>query len=151
MRLLSAVKKIFRDAREKLSSHPTIYAIFGAVGIILFWRGIWHLADFAAFFFSNRHDGIVVSYFSFFDSLISAVIGFLLLWFTGLFVSDFIGSQMISSAVKTEKKIEKIAEATETKEKTEQERIDELEEKFEKATNHLDEHLENIEKKLGGK
>ncbi|HUX36001.1 MAG TPA: hypothetical protein VMV71_03145 [Candidatus Paceibacterota bacterium] len=151
MRLLSAVKKAFRDAREKLSGHPTIYAIFGAVGIILFWRGIWHLADFAAVFFSNRHDGITVGYFNFFDSLISAVIGFILLLFTGLFVSDFIGSQMISTAIKTEKKIEKVTQETETKEKTEQERIDELEEKLEKATSHLDEHLENIEKKLGGK
>lgn len=151
MRLFSAIKKVFKDAREKLSSHPTVYAIFGAVGIILFWRGVWHLADFAAVFFNSRRDGIVVSYFNFFDSLISTVAGFMLLLFTGLFVSDFIGSQMISAAVKTEKKIEKIAEETESTEKTEQERIDELEEKFEKATSHLDEHLESIEKKLEDK
>ena len=31
--------------RGKLSKHSIIYAFIGGSGIILFWRGIWHSAD----------------------------------------------------------------------------------------------------------
>ncbi len=151
MKLFSSIGKFFREIREKLSKHPIIYAVFGAVGIILFWRGIWHTADFLAVFFLNNQGGSSINYTDLLDSLISAIIGFVLLLFTGLFVSDFIGSRMISETAKTEEKIEKIAKETESEEKTEEERLDEIEKKFEEVTSHLDEHLENIEKKLKGK
>ena len=144
MKLFSSIGKFFREVREKLSNHPIIYAIIGAVGIVLSWRGIWHTADFIAVFFLNNQGESGINYANLLDSIVSMTIGFVLLLFTGLFVSDFIGSQ-----IKTEKKIEKMAEETESEEKTESERLDELEDRLEKVTDHLDEHLENIERKLG--
>ncbi len=137
--------------RDKLDNYPVIYALLGAIGIILFWRGVWHGADFLAASFLNNQGDAGPNYAELLDSLASAIIGFILLLFTGLFVTDFIGSKMISAAAKTEKKIEKIAEETESEEKTEEKRLDEIERKFDKVTSHLDEHLESIEEKLNKK
>ncbi len=151
MKSFSSINKFFSGVREWLSKYPIIYAILGAVGIILFWRGVWHMADFVSLFFISNQSGTPLDYGNFFDSFVSILIGFILLLVTGLFVNDFIGSQIVSTAVKEEKKIEKIAEETESEEKTEEERLDELSKRFEKVTSHLDEHLENIEKKLKDK
>jgi len=151
MKLFSSIRKFLKEVRGKLSNYPIIYAIFGAVGIILFWRGIWHTADFFSLIFIGDGTGEPLNYAYLFDSLLSAIIGFILLLATGLFVNDFIGSQMVSTAIKEEKKIEKITEETESDEEKEKKRIAEFEEKFERVTNHLDEHLESIEKKLKDK
>ena len=151
MKLFSAIARLSKGAREKLSHYPIIYAILGAIGIILFWRGIWHTADFTAAFFLNNQGEDVLNYADLLDSLVSAVIGFVLLLITGLFVTDFIGSQIVSTAVKKEEKIEKIAQETESEEKSETQKIEELENRFEQVTNHLDEHLESIERKLKSK
>jgi len=148
MKLFSSTKKFFKEIREGLSNYPVIYAILGAIGIILFWRGVWHTADFLPTFFLGNHGESSINYAILWDSLISLFVGLALLLVTGLFVTDFIGSQIISTAAKTEKKIEKIAKKTESEERTEEERLDELEKRFEKVTSHLDEHLENIEEKL---
>ncbi|BCX16201.1 MAG: hypothetical protein KatS3mg098_430 [Candidatus Parcubacteria bacterium] len=67
----------------------------GGTGIVLFWRGIWHLAD---------EYGITS-----WESLILSVIILLL---TGTFVSFFIGEQILISGLREEKK---------TDEKTEEE------------------------------
>ena len=151
MKLLTPINKFLRKTREKLSKYPIIYAILGAIGIILFWRGVWHTADFLPLVFIDDGTGMPLNYAYLFDSLLSAVIGFTLLLATGLFVGDFIGSQMVSTAIKEEKKIEKITEETESDEEKEKKRMTEFEEKFERVTNHLDEHLESIEKKLKDK
>ncbi|MDO8664494.1 MAG: hypothetical protein Q7K44_03050 [Candidatus Liptonbacteria bacterium] len=148
MKLLTPINKFLRKTREKLSHYPIIYAIIGAVGIILFWRGVWHTADFLPMFFLNNYGESSLNYAILWDSLISAVVGFILLLFTGLFVSDFIGAKIISSEIKTE---EKIVEKTEAEEKGETKRLEEIEKKFDEVTSHLDEHLENIEKKLKDK
>ncbi len=147
MRLFSPIKRFLKGVREKLSGHPMIYAAIGAVGVILFWRGIWHTADFFSIFLYGYAEA-KPDYVDLIDSLISAVIGFGLLLFTGLFVTDFIGTQIISSNIKTE---EKMVEKTEQAERTEEERLGELESKFEEITSHLDKHLESIEKKIDQK
>lgn len=151
MKIINSVKNFFKKVREKLSRYPVIYAIFGAIGVILFWRGVWHTADFVAVFFLNHQGEDALNYANLLDSLVSAVIGFVLLLFTGLFVSDFIGAQMVSAAVKKEEKIERIAEETKTEEKTETQKLEELESRFEEVTSHLDEHLESIEERLKDK
>ena len=38
--------KIEDKIRGKLSHYPIFYAFIGGVGIVIFWRGVWHTADF---------------------------------------------------------------------------------------------------------
>ena len=74
--------------RGKLSHYPILYAFLGGVGIVLFWRGVWHTAD-------DINLG----------SILSLLIGFLLLLIIGVFVAEFIGNKLIISGLVGEKKI----------------------------------------------
>ncbi len=74
--------------RARLSRTPILYAIIGGTGIILFWRGIWLLAD-------ELYIGWLVSF----------VIGVVMLLATGLLVTSFIGDQIIVSGLRKEKKL----------------------------------------------
>lgn len=85
--------------RTRLSSYPLIYAFIGAVGIVLFWRGVWHIAD-----------DIGLS------SINSLIVSVIILLSTGLFVSFFVGENIILTGLKHEKKL---AEKTESEIKTE--------------------------------
>lgn len=82
--------KIEDKVRSFLSRHPIIYAFIGGIGIVLFWRGVWHTADL----------------FPFLNGPISIIISIVILLITGLFVSFFIGHSIILSGLKQEKKIE---------------------------------------------
>jgi len=75
--------------RGKLSHYPILYALIGGVGIVLFWRGVWHTAD---------DFGL--------SSLLSLVIGFIILVVIGVFVAEFIGNKLIISGLIGEKKLE---------------------------------------------
>ncbi|MEK7075832.1 MAG: hypothetical protein AAB948_03525 [Patescibacteria group bacterium] len=79
--------------RGSLSKYPIPYAIIGGIGIVLFWRGVWHLAD-----------EINLS------SLASVIIGTIILLLAGLFTSMFIGDHIIISGLKHEKKVTDITE-----------------------------------------
>lgn len=100
---MSAIKRLYKIldkfedlVRGKLSHHPIPYAFVGGVAIVLFWRGVWHLAD----------ELPIIS-----GSIASIVVGSVIMLSTGLFVSFFIGDRIILSGLKKEKKI---AEQTET-------------------------------------
>ncbi len=88
--------------RGRLSRVPIVYAIIGAVAIVLFWRGIWDLAD--ALYLS----GGIWSFL--FHPFISLLLSILVLLVTGLFVSFFIGDRIILSGLKHEKKVEEKTE-----------------------------------------
>ena len=96
MGLIRFFDKLEDKIRTSLSHRPIIYALFGSVGIILLWRGVWLTADM----------------FDFMTPLVSVAIGLLMLLLIGLFVSFFIGEQIIISGIKAEKR---------TDEKTEEE------------------------------
>ena len=88
--------------RTRLSRYPIIYAFIGGTCMILFWRGIWDVAD------NFRAE---VSGFSL------MIISMIVMLLTGIFVTSFIGEQIIISGLKGEKKdIEKTKDELEEEE-----------------------------------
>lgn len=85
--------KLEIKVRSKLSRHPTLYAFVGSVGIVLIWRGIWHLADDINM-----------------PSWVSLVLGIAIAVISGLFVSFFVGERIIISGMKREKRIDQKTE-----------------------------------------
>jgi hypothetical protein len=79
--------------RIKLVHSPIIYAFIGSIGIVSIWRGIWHLSD---------DWGL--------SSWTSLIVGTLIAVLTGLFVSFFIGENIIISGLNKEKRIDEKTE-----------------------------------------
>src|SRR3989344_1515607 len=81
--------------RAHLSRHPFLYTFIGGVGIVLFWRGVWHTADL----------------FPFLSGPVTLIIATIVLLLTGLFVSSFIGEKiLISGKRKEEGAVERLTE-----------------------------------------
>lgn len=91
--------------RMHLARRPIVYAFIGGIGIVLFWKGVWEIAE-------------LVPALHGFGSLVS---GGVILLLTGLLVSFFIGDSIIISGFKREKKL---AEKTESEIRSEQEKMD---------------------------
>lgn len=97
---MKLIKKILRffdyletKTRHQLSRWPIFYAFIGSIGVVLIWRGVWGLAD-------EMH----------LSNMASVIIGFTLSISTGLFVSFFVGDQIIISGLKQEKRIDEKTE-----------------------------------------
>lgn len=112
--------------RAWLSRKPILYALIGGAFMMLFWRGIWMVADDLA-----ARGGWLGFWFS---PYISLAISIAVLLMTGLFVSFFIGDQIILTGLKREKKIT---------DKTEREVFEE-----ETEIAELHEHMTRIEQRL---
>ena len=101
MKLISSVFYLFDKMedhiRERLARHPFIYTFIGGAGVVLFWRGVWHVAD--VFEKTSVTGGYI------FSPLGSIILGVVILLSTGLFVSMFIGDSIIMSGIKHDKKI----------------------------------------------
>jgi hypothetical protein len=128
------IKKIVRffdkledHVRGILSHYPILYAFIGGTGIVLFWRGVWHIADDI-----NLNSGA------------SFVIGTVILLMTGVFVSEFIGNRLIISGLIGEKKL---AEKEESEIQTEETQIKNLQ----NTLNRLETKLDHIDKDIEGK
>ena len=123
-KIINFFDKLEDKVRSKLSHYPIIYALIGGVGIVLFWRGVWYVADDMSL-----------------GSWASIIISIILLLMTGLFVSFFIGHYIIFSGLKQEKKIE---------EKEEDEIRAELDLQWAqmKALLEIKERIKNIEEKI---
>lgn len=113
--------------RGRLSHYPIIYAIVGGIGIVLFWRGVWHIAD--TFELSG---------------LASLILGVGMLLITGLFVSFFIGESIIITGIKREKKV---VEKTENEIEEETASLVEMKKDIRKIERDMEELIEVIEKK----
>lgn len=131
--MLQKVIKFFDKLEDKIRGHlshyPIVYALLGGIGVVLFWRGVWHMAD---------DFGI--------QSATSLVLGIGILLLTGVFVSAFIGNKLIISGLSGEKKLEEkqIEEI-----KTEEGRIHDLQStlsRLEKKLEHIDQDVENLKK-----
>ena len=88
--------KLEDHVRAQLSRHAFIYTFIGGTGLVLFWRGVWHIADVL-----EGLDGVTRVLFS---PLGSLLLGSTILLATGLFVSVFIGDSIIMSGIKKDKK-----------------------------------------------
>jgi hypothetical protein len=88
--------KLEDHIRGTLSKHPFIYTFVGGSGVILFWRGVWHIADILE---RTTWWGQVL-----YSPLGSMVFGVVILLSTGLFVSVFVGDSIIMSGIKKDKK-----------------------------------------------
>jgi len=138
-KILKFFDKLEDKVRGRLSHKPIIYGFIGGIGIVLFWRGVWHSADYLSeLLFYSFYSG--PGYNSFFegkwwDGPLSLVIGSILLLMSGLFVSSFIGNEIIISGLKGEKRVA---------EKTEDE-IKEEAELMQRTINQIKEIREEIE------
>lgn len=127
-RLIHFFDKIEDKVRGRLSHYPIVYAFIAGVGVVLFWRGVWHTADI----------------FPFMTGPVSLLISLAILLLTGLFVSFFVGDSIIIAGIRREKKI---IEKTEAEIETEKEELDDIRRMIRKNTESIDE----IIKILGGK
>ncbi len=94
--------------RGRLSHFPIIYAFIGGVGIVIFWRGVWHTVDFLMNFFFIASTSLSTTSeagLPWWDGPLSITVGTFLLLLVGLFVTNFIGNEIIISGIKGEKKI----------------------------------------------
>jgi len=114
--------KLEDKVRRRLSHAPFLYAFLGGVGVVLFWRGVWHTVD----------------EFLFWSGPVSLIVGTIILLITGIFISAFVGNRLIISGIRGEKKIV---------EKTEEEILAEESEiqKLQKTLNKVEKKLEEIE------
>jgi hypothetical protein len=112
------------------------------IGIVLFWRGVWHSADVVHYLIEHAlSNGSSSLQYVWWDGPLSFVVGGAILWFTRAYVSSFIGSELILSGLRTEKKI---AKQTEGEVKTELHAITDIKEDLEA----ISENLEELEEKL---
>jgi hypothetical protein len=75
--------------RGYLSRYPIVYGIVAGVAVVLFWRGVWEMSDRL-----------------YLHPLASLLLGLGGLLATGVLVSSFIGTRLIISGLKGEKKLE---------------------------------------------
>lgn len=80
--------KLEDHIRAHLSRRPILYSLIGGVAIVLFWRGVWMLAD---------EIGL--------SSISSIIISVVIMLSTGLFVSFFVGDRIVLSGLRREKKL----------------------------------------------
>ena len=124
------LERIETRTREKLSNYPYLYALLGGIGVVLFWRGVWHIAD----------DLSLASEASF-------IIGTIILLITGIFISEFIGKRLIISGLVGEKKLEeKETEEIETEE-TQLKNLQHTLSKLEEKLDHMETHLNHDDQK----
>lgn len=98
-KILRFFDKLEDNTRAALSKHNFLYAFVGGVSIVIFWRGVWITADSIPFL----------------TGPVSIFISVAILLVTGLFVSFFVGADIIISGLKKEKRLdERVASEVKT-------------------------------------
>lgn len=130
--------------RASLSRRPILYTFIGGVGVVLFWRGVWHTADFVSAAFpvhiqGQSWEGVFIG--PWWDGPLSLLISVSILLVIGLFVSTFIGDSLILSGLKKDKKL---VEKTESEIRSDEQTLERITEKLEK----IDKEVQEIKKEL---
>jgi hypothetical protein len=104
---------LFEDrVRARLSRHPLVYGVVSGIGIVMFYRGLW----------------MVLDNYAFFTGPTTLLIATVILFSSGVFVSQFVSNHIILSGIKREKKmVEKVGEQIKTETDTHKEIIERLE------------------------
>ncbi|MFA5870808.1 MAG: hypothetical protein WC842_02885 [Candidatus Paceibacterota bacterium] len=118
--------------RGALSHFPILYAFVGGVGIVLFWKGVWETAELFPYLFGPG----------------SILLSVIILLMTGVFVSSFIGNEILISGLKSQKKI---AEKTEEEVMGEETDLIRIRKKVEKIETDIAEFKELLKKRNEGK
>ena len=111
--------------RKQLSKYPIFYAFVGGIGVVMFWRGVWHTAD----------------EYPFLTGPVSLIIGSLILLMTGIFVSAFIGSRILLTGLRGEKKLTEKSREEIDLEEQELKNIQKTVEKIEKEVEQIKKDL----------
>lgn len=141
------MKKGITRCREKitiyLSHRPKLYALIVGIGIVLFWRGVWHSTDLlhTHFNFYQNYSTIGAPYSSWWDGPLSLAVGIVILYFTGAFISSFIGNELILTGLRKEKRLE---EKTESEIKSEAQSVSEIR----SGLKNVEEKIEELEKEI---
>ncbi len=128
-KVLNFFDKLEDNVRSLLSKAPITYSLLGGTGIVLFWRGLWHTADFLQ---SDTWWGAIL-----FSGPGSLLLGLIILLISGLFVSVFIGESIVMSGIKNEKKI---TEKTETEIQEERDFLINMDKELKHIERDLHEH-----------
>lgn len=100
--------------QSHLSKHPKTYALIVGIGIVLFWRGVWHTVDHLHDIYSNTamyYSALGLPMAPWWDGPLSFIVGCTILYFTGAFTSSFIGNELILSGLRGEKRLSERTEA----------------------------------------
>ena len=108
--------------RKQLSRYPIAYGFVGGIGVVLFWRGIWHTADDVGM-----------------SGLTSIILGTIILLLSGVFVSVFVGNRIIITGLRGEKKL---AEKTEDEISLEESELEHIQ----RTVSHIEKELSDIKK-----
>ena len=126
-----------------LSHRPKLYAFIVGVGVVLFWRGVWHTTDQLHAYFSYYPGYLTTDSFMspWWDGPVSLVVGCVLLYFSGAFISSFIGNELILSGLRGEKRLN---EKTESEVKSEVRAVSDIKDALTTITDQIGE----LEKKV---
>lgn len=129
--------KLEDKVRAWLSLRPILYAFVGGVGVVIFWRGVWHLMDFITEYYfllplANQSTDLTVLVW--WDGPVSMVIGLIILLLTGIFTSSFIGNEIIISGIRGEKKM---VDKTESEVRNETESMRDIKREIKTISNRL--------------
>ncbi len=147
-RMLNFFDRLEDRIRGRLSHYPILYAVVGGVGIVLFWRGVWLTADYFFETLAASRDAVgstitTAPSIPWWDGPTSFLIGLTILLATGVFVSNFIGNEIIITGLRGEKKL---TEKTEQEERFEVGAIGEIRTELRKMADQLDD-VERITEK----
>src|SRR3989344_3046563 len=122
---------------------PRLYALIVGVGIVLFWRGIWHSADQLHSYLVYHPEYLTIdsSMSPWWDGPVSLLVGGTILYFTGAFISSFIGNELILSGLRGEKRL---SEKTEGEVQNEVRAISDIKD----ALKEINRNLEQLEQKV---
>lgn len=120
----------FEDrVRGRLSRKPLLYAFIGGIGVVLFWRGIWHTADM----------------FPSLNGPVSTIIGLVILLATGIFVSAFVGNRLILTGLTGEKKL---TDKTRDELQADEAKMHQATARITTALEHIEEELAEIKEEI---